>query len=296
MSRPDPSALYKSPQGFAAAMASYEAALQRLATSYQSVFVPTSFGATHVIVTGPKGAPPVVLLHGWNTNASGWWPQINALSHDYRIYAPDTIGHAGKSAPTRPPMRGPAYGQWLIEVLDALSLQRAAFAGSSGGAWLTFKLAARAPERIERAILLSPAGIVPIRTAFLAKFLLLNMITTADSLAARSARLFSPQPLRIDADHLRWQEPLARFFKGQLPPPTLPDASLRRLSGLTLALVGRYEVVFNPRAVIRRLQRLLPNLGHADLVPDAGHDMTYDAPGSVNERMLRFLRETEPRA
>jgi pimeloyl-ACP methyl ester carboxylesterase len=41
--------------------------------------VPTRLGETHVLVTGPEAGQPLVLFHGWNTNAGGWWPQINDL-------------------------------------------------------------------------------------------------------------------------------------------------------------------------------------------------------------------------
>ncbi len=259
---------------------------------YAGVWVPTAYGSTHVVLAGPETAPPVVLLHGWNTNASGWWPQIQALAGLYRVVVPDTIGQAGRSSPTRPSTRGPAYADWLQQVLDALALRRPAFIGSSGGAWLTLKLAATEPERIGRAALLSPAGLAPIRLGFMLRYLAITCARPGQAAPARMARLISPPPMTLDEDHLRWQRALAGF-RGQLPPPILPDAAIRRLEAPTLVLVGRYEVVFDPTAVAARAQRLLPH-AWVEVVPHAGHDMTYDDPGWVNERLLRFLREGPP--
>ena len=34
----------------------------------------------------------------------------------YRVYAPDAIGYAGKSAPTRPEFEG--YAEWLLELFE----------------------------------------------------------------------------------------------------------------------------------------------------------------------------------
>ncbi len=47
--------------------------------------------ATHLLVAGPEGAPPLVIFHGGN--------------------APDTIGHPGKSAEQRVSPRDNSYGR-----------------------------------------------------------------------------------------------------------------------------------------------------------------------------------------
>ena len=46
------------------------------------------------------------------------------------------------------------------QVLDALGIARAAFWGMSGGGYLTLRCAATIPERIRRAVLIVPAGLV----------------------------------------------------------------------------------------------------------------------------------------
>jgi pimeloyl-ACP methyl ester carboxylesterase len=285
----NPQRLYTSPGGMAAVQAAYDEALARLTCAYDVRSVATSFGQTRVIVSGPDAAPAVVLLHGWNTNASGWWPQVNAWGRDYRLYAPDTIGQAGRSAPVRPSIRGDSYGRWASDVLAALELDRPALVGSSGGAWLILRLAEVNPGRIGRAVLLSPAGIASVRFGFILRHLAIGAVTPRADLAQRQARLVSPPPLRIDPAHLHWQEPLVRYYRGLLPPPTLPDGTLRRLSAPTLVLVGEREVVFDPRRVLERARRLMPDVS-AEMLPGAGHDMTFDHPEGVNERVLRFLQ------
>ena len=287
---PNPRRLYTSPSGMAAVQAAYDEALSRLTHEVEFRSVATSFGQTRVLVTGPEDAPPVVLFHGWNTNASGWWPQINAWAPNFRLYAPDTIGQAGRSAPVRPPMRSTAYGHWAADVLAALGLDRPTLIGSSGGAWLILKLAEVDPRRVGRAVLLSPAGIAPIRLQFILRYLAIGATSPASELTLRQARLVSAPPLRIDAAHLRWQEPSVRYYRGLLPPPRLPDRTLRRLTAPTLVLVGEREVIFDPRRVLARARRLLPDVS-AETLADAGHDMTFDNPAGLNEHVLRFLRE-----
>ncbi len=270
-------------------MQAYDRALCRLAVPYNHFVVETRVGVTHGLVAGPAEAPPVVLLHGWNAWAPGWWPQINALALHYCVYAPDTIGQAGRSAPTRPSMRGPAYGLWLMDVAAHLHLTRAHWIGSSGGAWLILKLAEQSPSLIATASLISPAGLVPVRLGFLLRALAAGMLRPSPSTPRRLARLVSPPPLPLDEQHLLDDAPMLLHLRSQPPPPTLPARTLHRLTAPTLLLVGEHEVVFDRRRLIARAQRHIPGLVQVDVVHRAGHDMTFDQPEEVNRRLLRFL-------
>jgi pimeloyl-ACP methyl ester carboxylesterase len=287
---PDLSPLYRSPRGMAEALASYDAALARITVSHETFYLSTRFGETHVLAAGPQEAPSLVLPHGWNGNAAGWWPQINTLAASFRLYAPDTIGQAGRSAPARPSTHGPAYGLWLADVLDGLALTRPALVGGSGGAWLILKLAEVAPERIGRAVLLSPAGVVRPRLGFLLGAARVGMLRPDESTPLRYARLASPPPLQVDEAEVSLGAAALLALKPQLPPPTLPDLSLRRLTAPTMILLGELEAIFPPNAVLRRARRVLPGLTHTEIIPGAGHNLSYEQAAVVNERISRFVR------
>jgi pimeloyl-ACP methyl ester carboxylesterase len=284
----DPARNYRSKAAHAAAMQAYDAMLRHVHVPWGALRVPTRFGTTHVLTAGPEAAPCVVLLHGWNACAAGWWPQIDALASHYRLYAPDTIGQGGRSAPSRPPTRGPSYGLWLADVLDGLGIACAFFVGSSGGAWLALKLAELAPDRMAAAALLGPAGIVPVRPGFAIRALLGGWLSPGEKGARRFAELVSPPPLTIDEAHYREGLPFAIGLRAQLPPPTLSDEALHTLGAPTLILTGEHEAVFDPRAVIARARKI-PGLRAAEILPGAGHDLTYDRPDEVSRRVVEFL-------
>lgn len=285
--------LYRSRAGLEGVMQAYDRALTRLMVPYDLRIAPTRFGETHLISAGPADGPPVVLLHGWNTSAPGWWPQINTLARLYRVYAPDTIGQGGRSAPTRPSTRGPGYGMWLADLAANLGLDRAHWIGSSGGGWLILKLAEVRPSLIRSASLLSPAGIVPVRWSFLLRAVAAGMLFPTPSTPARLARLISPPPLKTDTDHVTQDSPLILYHRSQPPPPTLSAHSLHRLTAPALLLVGQHEVVFDRRRLITRARTHIPGLCQVKVLPDAGHDLTYDQPDKVNHILLQFLKQVE---
>ena len=160
--------IYKSPEGEAAILAIYDRFLADLGIRYEDRMVETRFGATHVLVMGPENARPVVVTHGGNSiNPQGLGGLLPLLRENrYRIYAPDTIGHPGKSAQTRLSSNDLDYGQWLSDVLDGLGLAGASFVGGSFGAGIILRLAAYDPRRIHKAALFVPSGIVrvPLRS------------------------------------------------------------------------------------------------------------------------------------
>lgn len=122
--------IYRSPEGEAEIHAIYDRQLERLQLSYDSCMVDTRFGKTHLLALGPQTAPPLVVLQGGNTTSPTTLGWIKPLIEKYRVYAPDTIGHPGKSAPVRLSPCDESYGGWLVDLLDELDLQQTPWSGA----------------------------------------------------------------------------------------------------------------------------------------------------------------------
>jgi lipase len=107
----------------------------------------------HVHEWGDPDAPPLVCLHGVTGHGRRFRKLAEErLARSYRVLAPDLRGH-GRSS-WEPPWR---IETQLADVLETLELERATWLGHSFGGRLLLELAAREPERIERAVLLDPA-------------------------------------------------------------------------------------------------------------------------------------------
>ena len=289
----DPATLYRSPAGYAALADHYAAALARGPVPYTTRWVETRAGPTHVVVGGPEAGPPVVVFHGWNGHAAGAGADFPFLFDTYRVYLPDIIGQAGRSAPTRPDTAGAAYADWAVEVLDGLGLAQVALVGISGGGWLALKLASHYPQRVPRVLAVSTAGLSPLNV----RGALCGMLPLAVFPSAFTARWFvefaaAPHTARseLGREFARYMVSLMRHFKTQANPGLLTDAELRRITAPALLLIGEQEWLFLPRVMAGRARRLIPSLVAAEIIPNAGHLLPADQPEVLKRHALAFLR------
>ncbi|RMF49660.1 MAG: alpha/beta hydrolase [Chloroflexota bacterium] len=306
--------LYRSPEGYAVLEKWYEEALRAFRVPIKTGYVPTRFGETHVISAGAETAPPLVLIHGYGAGSPFWRQQIEGLAGHYRLYAPDCVGHPGRSATRPPSLLDDGWSLWLQDVLDALGLARAALAGVCLGGWMVMRFAAFAPERVTHAILLSPVGIAPFRIYWRSGVpLVLNLRNDPSVFGQRLMRMVFAPPgsglkfnrevfhaLSLVVKHynagalagmsakptwreiLRGTRALVKFVRGE------PRGVLQRVRVPTLLLVGQHEGIFDARKAVRRAQRHMPNV-RAEILPDVGHAVIFDAAEQVNARIHQFL-------
>lgn len=282
-----------SPEGEAEFLASYDAALAKWPVPYESIHVPTRFGSTHVIASGPKGAPPLVLLHAYGTSATMWLPNVAELSKTYRTYMIDTIGDANKSIYSRPIKSRPEGVEWLSDVLDGLKIEQAHLGGISYGGWLTLNFAMAAPHRLKRVVLLAPAAsIAPLSWMFYVRFLAPVLFPT--KWVVDSAFRWMSGTGEVVDQGLAEQMYLAikhfRFPKGGTYPTVFTDDELQSVRVPTLLLIGGREVIYDPNSAIDRATRFIPNI-QAAIVPGAGHLPSAEQPAVVNRYILDFLNE-----
>jgi len=105
---------------------------------------------------GDASAPPVVCLHGVNAHGRRFRKLADErLTNRFRVLAPDLRGHGGSE--WEPPWTIATHAHDVLETLDEAGVRSAVWIGHSFGGRLLLELAALAPERIERAVLLDPA-------------------------------------------------------------------------------------------------------------------------------------------
>jgi lipase len=105
---------------------------------------------------GDPTAPPLVCVHGLNAHGRRFRKLAEErLARSFRVLAPDLRGHG--TSDWEPPWTIATHAHDLLETLDDAGVRSADWIGHSFGGRLVLELAALAPDRIERAVLLDPA-------------------------------------------------------------------------------------------------------------------------------------------
>ncbi|MCL4504832.1 MAG: alpha/beta hydrolase [Chloroflexi bacterium] len=277
--------IYRSPAGEKAVMALYDAVLAQWPVQHETLHIPTRHGETFVIASGNLSDPALVLLHGAGSNSAIWGADVVKYSRRRHVIAVDLPGEAGRSTPSRPSWRSPAYAEWLDDMLNALGLQQPTLIGISQGGWTALKYATWKPERVARLVLMCPGGVTPDRLSFVFKAVPLSLLGHK-GVEHITRSLFGDQPVPREARE--YTHLIMAHFKARVGAlPVFTDDELRRLTMPALLLLGARDPLRPSARIAARMQRLLPQLNTV-MIPKAGHILTDTA-----HYIMPFLASTE---
>ena len=105
---------------------------------------------------------PVLLIHGSGPGVTGWanWRlTIPALAENFRVIAPDIVGFGYTERPADVQYNMETWLNHILGFMDALGIEKAHVVGNSFGGGLALAMAIRAPQRVERLVLMGSAGL-----------------------------------------------------------------------------------------------------------------------------------------
>jgi pimeloyl-ACP methyl ester carboxylesterase len=105
-----------------------------------------------------EGVLPLVFVHGLSGSWPNWLEQLPVLASGRRVIAMDLPGFGHSPMPSWP-ISISAYARMLDGLLDVLGIDAAALVGNSMGGFISAELAIAYPQRVERLVLVSAAGI-----------------------------------------------------------------------------------------------------------------------------------------
>lgn len=294
-----PTKPFKSKQGEAEYLAAYDAMMAYFPAPYEEMDILGTYGCTHLVASGPQNGSALVLLHGGRASLTMWSANMADLSRLHRVYAVDIIGQPGKSIANQKFQRREDLIPWFSELLEALNIQRPDLVGQSYGGWFALAYALRKPERVHKIALISPAAcFLPL--SFQHALQGARMFFFPSRSAMRNFKLWETYlPNLQDPQNLAFfeakLEQLYLGFKhyrcqGESTPDTFSDQELLSLKAPMMLLIGQQEVIYDPVKSIERAQRLIPTL-QAHLVPEASHDLAYFQAKTVDELILKFLKD-----
>jgi pimeloyl-ACP methyl ester carboxylesterase len=228
---------------------------------------------------GPQvpGSIPLVHVHGFAVSGSYLLPTARALAHRATAVVPDLPGY-GRSAAWGHALGMPSLAWALLEILDALDLERVYLIGNSMGGPVSLEVAHSAPERVAGIVLASPAGGVQNQPLARALLQLARDV-------GRESRHMIPV---VVPDYLHFGPVNGLHLFGEL----VRFPSLERLLRTpvpTLAVIGSRDPLMPPPRRVRELGRLAPPHLTVAVIDGAAHAMNFSHPGELAHVISRWL-------
>lgn len=266
----------------------YQTVLDQWPVPFDRLWVDTREGDTFVIASGPKDAPPLVLLHGALTNSAIWMSDIELWSQSFRVYAVDVVGEPGLSSAQQPSVSGGGYTAWLDDVLNGLKLKSTSFVGVSFGGWIALNYAVSRPHRADSLALLCPAGIGRQKPFFL-KALPLLLLGSWGKTKVQTMVMGPPQRLHGKARSLMdfISNVHAKVRPRPIRIPLFSDEELLSLKVPILIIVGGRDALIDSSETKRRVGRTMPS-AQLHYLEDGFHHLP-----NQREAVFNFLRENK---
>ncbi len=246
--------------------------------------------ATIALDDAGEGAP-VLLLHGFPATRHLWSLVAPSLIEaGFRVLVPDLVGYGASAAPAGVRIDMASQARWMLQLLDALGLARAAVVAHDVGSAAAQLMLASAPERVRGLAVLD--GVHAGQWA-------MDAVTSIQAWAPADAGRLFPVLARRLAKGGALREVLAAYEGEQgglrliraardLDPRQTEHIgeALRRSGVPALVLWGERDVYLPIDTVARPLAQLL---GAALVVLPGGHFTPIDCPGEVAAALREFL-------
>jgi pimeloyl-ACP methyl ester carboxylesterase len=275
-------------------------------------------GRLHFRIAATRGArlstleagtgPPVVALPGLGGTKGSFLPTVAALAGRFRVIAIDLPGFGDSEKPIGAPYDARFFSDAVLDLLEALELERVDLIGNSLGGRVALEVGLRHPDRVGRLALLAPSmawrrdrpwapllrlvrpelGLVQLAPRRIVEAIVHGLIPGADqgwtaagvdeflraylTPAGRAAFYAAARQIYLEEPH---------GAEGFWP-------RLRTLKPEALFIWGRRDRLV-PNAFARHVTDALPRARHLEL--DCGHVPQVERPRATHEVVREFLLE-----
>jgi pimeloyl-ACP methyl ester carboxylesterase len=258
--------------------------------------------------------PDVLLLHGLGGTRASLFATAAALSHRYRVHAPDLPGFGSSGKPARGAYNARWFAESLLEFMDERQISSTHIVGNSMGGRIGLEMAMIAPERVRALGLLCPAvawvrrGFHPLVRLLRPEFGLLphgfsrNTVSSQFWSLIHDRDMIDPATGDLMVDEFRriYQSAGARFAFLSSARNIYLEAPygrrgfyprLARLERPALFIWGRQDRLI-PAAFSRHVRKWLPEAEQV-ILEDCGHVPQVERPDETNHLLLDFFARAD---
>jgi pimeloyl-ACP methyl ester carboxylesterase len=223
----------------------------------------------------------LVHVHGFAISGRYLMPTAERLAPAFRSLVPDLPGY-GRSADPPRTLGIPALAEATLGFLDALGIRRATLVGNSMGCPVICEVVRIAPDRVDRAVLVSPSGgrhNQPLGRAI--GQLVMDALREPPGLA----RVAVPDYVRFGPVNT------LRLFRAMSDYPTLER--FLALSRPTLAVLGSRDPLVPGRARVEAVADRAPDHLSLVVILGAAHALNFSHPGELANVVASWLADRE---
>jgi len=257
--------------------------------------------------------PPALAVHGLGGTKGSFLPTVAALASRFRTISVDLPGFGDSDKPIGVRYDARFFADAVVDLLDALALERAHLIGNSLGGRVVLEMGLRHPSRVGRLALLAPSlawqrerpwlgllrltrpelGLVQVTPRWLVEAIVHRLIPGADEGWTAAG---------VDEFLRAYLTPAGRaaFYAAArqvyLEEPHGEGGFWTRLSALeadALFVWGRHDRIV-PIAFARHVEAALPGARHLEL--DCGHVPQIELPRQTHTALAAFLSEATDRS
>lgn len=218
-------------------------------------------------------------LHGFGLSGRYLLPTAELLQDEFRTFVPDLPGF-GRSGKPPSPLDVPGLAHAAVRFLDDREIQKTTLVGNSMGCPVICEFAFHYPERINRAVLVSPAGGLhnqPLRVA------VRQLARDGTREPRKMMRVATP-------DYLRFGVPsTVRMFKALTQYPSLERLLALRIP--TLVVIGDRDPLMPNADRIQEIAGSTDNHVLVVLMEGAAHAINFSNPGELAHIIRLFMAD-----
>jgi pimeloyl-ACP methyl ester carboxylesterase len=244
--------------------------------------------------------PTVVFIHGVLNDHSVWILQSRYLAHHgWNVLAIDLPGHCKSGG--EPPATVEEASAFIVALLDAAGVQKAALVGHSFGSLIALETASRNPEHVSHLVLVGTAYPMRVSPALLESSVsspmkAIDMVNTfSHSTLAPPPSALGPGTWLYGGSRALMRRVLASnarvnvFYTGFKACDSYAngDAAMEKVQCPTLFVLGSQDQMTPPKAA----QSLVGKAKNAKVVQlPAGHSLMTEDPDGVLQALKDFLK------
>ena len=227
----------------------------------------------------PPDAPVMMHIHGFGLSGRYLLPTAERLADEFHTLVPDLPGF-GRSAKAADLLDVPDLAHAAARFLDERGIESATLVGNSMGCPVILEFAHHYPERLERAILVSPAGGLhnqPLRRAI--------------GQLARDGGREPPRMMTVATpDYLRFGVPSTfKMFHALTQYPSLER--LLELQIPTLVVIGDRDPLLPGPARVQEIAGRTDNHVLVVTIEGAAHAINFSHPGELSHVIRLFMAD-----